>query len=242
MSAYESQKYLDKININNIIRPRTGLQIYNNNTLDFNHTNKKLLNTVTCKVLQYFKDVSSFSIGTVKLLLLKKGTYWNYPFTLNNVIVFTPVLFDNTKNAIAEIFIHEMVHIDQKRHPKKYENYYKTLGFRKQSIDFGELSPHLLDNPDGQSYEWIWNDKYVPCAILTPDLQHIPIMLVLSNETEYTIQSMEETFDYNKRFGTLRQLYHPNEITAHIVSDWIYSKKKHNQIDYDALLKVLNNK
>lgn len=246
MNIVSAHKFLDNARLDTIIHPRKGIQTYRNNTIDFDPKDKSLLIHLLNKVQRKFQNKCLLEIGNIQLILLKRGCYWNFPFTLNNTIVFTPELLDKPHSKIVEILIHEVVHIDQKRNQKKYDDYYATLGFERYDIDFGELTQHLLDNPDGVKYEWLWNNKYIPCAVLTPDLKFRSLILEINtnhnsyDDTHYKVHELDKVPIYNNRFGTLRQLYHPNEISAHLISDWIYHDKEHVQVNYDELVTVLN--
>lgn len=243
-SASSAQSYLDGIKLDMIIRPNANTKTYNNNTLDFSQRDKELLYHLMRRVQIKFHDHCRLDIGTIALILLDRKCYWDFPFTLKDTIIFTPALLDKHHNKVVEILIHEIVHIDQKRNQNKYNNWYPRLGFSRYNIDFGRLGPYLLDNPDGARYEWVWMDKYIPCAILTDNGTFMPLLLRIDqthgHKIVYKILEMKQVPEYCHRFGPLRQLYHPNEITAHLISDWIGRDIQYAGIDYSEISALLN--
>ena len=82
-------------------------------------------------------------------------------------------------------------------------------------------------NPDGEKYEWIWiyqGQGYVPLGInhktyigLTGPIQDKKCL------TPSDIRPVEEVPEYYQYFQTHKQLYHPNEIVAHQITDALFS-------------------
>lgn len=174
-------------------------------------------------------------VGKIEFVLLESGVYWDFPFTWGTtMIMVTPKIFTKPVAQIRKILAHEWVHLDQRRDPDKYHRYYTSLGFQQRKIDYGSLQPYLLRNPDANKYEWIWQDSkggpiYAPIATLY-NCKFKTSLLELKRSkhgTRAIIHDVEDVPDYYNRFGTKRQLYHPNEITAHLLADFLVDGVKH---------------
>jgi len=183
--------------------------------------------------------------GRMDFILLRAGTYWDFPFTWGHwTVVVTTKFFERPADDIIKILTHEWVHLDQRRHPLKYENYYqRTLGFRKRQLNFGRWSQYLLRNPDGDRYEWEWLDghkRYIPMAThehFGSSCQFRTLLLEVSLP-DYTVthsHPVEQVSSYWNRFGTRKQLYHPNEIIANIIADYLVNGTKYPQINYQEI-------
>lgn len=190
-------------------------------------------------------------IGRIEFILLDRGVYWDFPFTYGeSVIAFTSKLLEGSHQHILNVLAHEWVHLDQRRSPEKYERYYRTLGFHKAQINFGLLKQYLMRNPDADKYEWIWKDGdrvYAPVATVT-DCKFNSLLLEIKHSDltvdprEVIIHMITDIPAYAKRFGTTRQLYHPNEISAHIIADFLVKRVKYVPIDYATVIGLLMNR
>lgn len=237
LSAAEAATRLHNLNVNEPVDPSRIC-------MDFEAGQKSLV----LKVMKDAENVFSqyaFRIGTVNFILLQRGSYWDFPFTLHDTVVMTSALLDQPQLRILHTITHEIIHLDQRRKPEKYEKYYRTLGFAKVRINFGLLGPFLLKNPDASHYEWIFNGKYVPVALLLQGKIHTVILKMKSGTQPSTMHirkmlPVSKVSRYATRFGVHRQLYHPNEIVAHIMADYLVYKEEYLQIDYVQVRELLN--
>lgn len=242
---------LKHMNLDQLIRKMEGTLSYHGNGETFNTEQRRIVYDIFSHLSRILIPYD-FEIGHIKLILLRSGCYWDYPFTLGmDMIIITESLFYKKKDKLKEIFLHELIHLDQRRDPEKYEQYYRSLGFAKYNIKWGILTNDLLNNPDGVQYEWIWKSPasdilYLPCAVLDKGKVITLIVMVRDYETinyditkSFKIVPIEQAPLYHGRFGTTRQLYHPNELTAHLITDWIIKDLKYHQIDYVDLRDLL---
>lgn len=201
------------------------------------------------KKLEKILEPYLMQVGRIEFILLKTGVYWDFPFTWSlNTIAMTPTIFKKPAHQILKILAHELVHLDQRRSPLKYEKYYETLGFKKlNNINFGALEPFLLRNPDADRYQWLWKGKYIPVALLRNCKFHVlllelkaPGQAAYGDETQVILHKIESIPMYHSRFGTKKQLYHPNEIIAHIIADFLVDDIQHVPIDYGNIMHLLN--
>lgn len=195
-------------------------------------------------VLMLMREIENLpiKIGLIEFVLLERGVYWDFPFTWGKtMIMMTPKIFSKPRNVIKKILVHEWVHLDQRRHPQKYEIFYQTLGFEKRHINFGALQPYLLRNPDADRYEWIWISEkggpiYVPVALIRSCKFSTVLLEFRANEV--LIHDIKEIPAYYERFGVKRQLYHPNEITAHLIADLLIDQVQHASINQSHLRRL----
>jgi len=182
-------------------------------------------------------------VGKIEFILLESGVYWDFPFTWGETIIcLTPKFFTMSHKRMLMILTHEWVHLDQRRHIQKYELCYQDMGFRKTRIDFGPLEPYLLRNPDADNYEWIWQSDptapvYAPVALF--DQCRFSIVLLEFKDIaagKVVLHKVENVPSYYSHFGTQRQLYHPNEIVAHLIADYLVDGQRHRQSLIDLLL------
>ena len=221
---------------------------HHNNIIEFNADQKTEL-LLVMKKLERILEPHLLGIGRIDFILLKPGVYWDFPFTWGkSVIAMTPTMFGKPSSQILKILAHELVHLDQRRPPDKYEQYYTKLGFKKlRNIDFGALKPYLLRNPDADTYNWIWKNKYVPVALLRDCKFHVLLLepktlglAAYGDNVEVILHKVESIPSYYERFGTKKQLYHPNEISAHLIADFLIDQIEHVPIDYDDIINLLN--
>lgn len=184
-------------------------------------------------------------------IIITKSARWleyNMPHTHNNVIVLTSDWFNDIikkykKDLVDSVlfnegmtFIHELIHIDQRPHMKKYEELYSKWGFIKAKYIHNIKEYIYMNrlNPDGRKLDWIWyiNGKYYLIgAIFVSEkpnsLSSVSYKLKelnktdnnifnyasnnVNNNTSISLSSSDLFMDY---FGITNNHYHPNEITA----------------------------
>lgn len=214
---------------------------HNGNIIGFNNSQKKLLISLMRK-LETLASPYLLEIQGIEFILLRKGVYYDFPFTWGtSLIIMSEAMFDRKPIEILKILAHELVHLEQRRDPAKYDKYYKTMGFKKLAeIDFGTLEPYLLKNPDATKYNWIWHNRYVPLALCYDCKFHVLLMDYKTKE----LHKVESVESYYNHFGTKGQLYHPNEIVAHLVADLIVDARQHvcDGVNYDLLRRLLHKK
>ena len=163
------------------------------------------------------------NIPLIKVITVQSG----HPFTVGtDTIVFPREYFTLPVKQQRTILAHELVHLHQRKHPVQYYRYYRKLGFLRAQVEFSPaLAQQLMYNPDGEHYEWIWLHRgkgYVPFSV-----NHKAYVGLLGKVhrikslTPIAILPVEQVPEYYNHFQTVRQLYHPNEIVAHQITDRI---------------------
>ncbi len=144
------------------------------------------------------------------------------------------------KNSMSTM-VHELVHVHQRHNPKLYEDMYtRIFGFRKAKVTIHDnVSQYKLTNPDGLDLNWIipydlkgsgYVTWFLPMAGVNQKCQFVD-MLIEVKEKLYT--SSYETVTppvflpvtafplYLDKFGISKQLYHPNEISARLIAEYV---------------------
>ena len=200
----------------------------------------------------------------IKYMKLSQNVDWNYPYTINRVVVIPQKLAKNmvdnliidrkqntvpslfvwnlvrpnfsAVNYIANIICHEWIHIAQRYAyytslgSKLDEIYQQSWGFVRELPPAGlykkyDINPLYITNPDAENGEWsiyIKAKKYYP--ILTLDRKtKMPDGMLLDKSNMHTYDYTKEYI--NKFYGLQHQLYHPAEIFAHLVANYIINNK-----------------
>ncbi len=224
---------------------------YTQRTLTFTEDEKQLLIRAFTELKEQFERKAPRFLPNGKqigLIKLGQGIDWNFPYTINHCIVLPELYLQKIANDLPRLKItlcHELIHLLQ-RYPRLYPrqtglfNLVTTQmwGFQRISKSQLRFAPGLTDqhlnimtNPDGANYEWIINidgNFYLPT--ISRDLQNrlagtlISLQLLDAQTYQVTLKWLliHQFPLYSKRFGGLtQQLYHPNEIIAHLVTDLI---------------------
>jgi len=140
--------------------------------------------------------------------------------------------------------VHEMVHLHQKCNQRFYDRIYKQyFSMHERSVKLSpEIRKYLVTNPDGyDNCRWVikfdieknrptW---FLPVLMFKPGTREFAEMLIvlkmdrfgnLSNDGN-KIMAISAFSLYTKLYGIPYQRYHPNEIMAHLVSDYIINGK-----------------
>lgn len=233
--------------------------IYKSNILNFSNTEK---NTIT-----YFHNISyklffkypKLLPKNIKYIKLKSGFEWNFPFTINNCIVFTETYISNLTNILIKfnknntfinkwniispnyndineyvtVFCHEFIHISQRMGlcKKNIENIYEIWGFSKNKQQKHFNHNLFITNPDGFNE---WN-------IIIDNILYYPMIIIYNNHLKgVLVNEKGYIYDYNNSkyeklfYGLKSQLYHPNEIFAILVSELIVNGKIYNETEWNS--------
>lgn len=165
---------------------------------------------------------------------------------------------------------HEIIHVLQ-RNPKLsgiygrlfnhiYQKIWGFIPIKKEQL-FNLKDGNYISNPDGYNFQWlisIYNYKLKKNCLFLPTLvydfninQPIGILIEVESlrDDKYQLTNRWDIIDrfpnyINKFYGLTSQLYHPNEILAHLLSDYlilgkIYSNHQDYFYFYDYINKYL---
>ena len=182
----------------------------------------------------------------------KSNTVWN---------LYRPQLAGMLQPATT--IAHEILHIVQ-RYPTPQQSdlmsgIYSEWKFKRlhpknikyHTTDARDFLP--VTNPDGVNYTWavgIWYHNkvnwFAPLLIL-PDIEYNPTGVLLPLTIEYNgsltagnFMTIESNGKYLEMFAELdiNSLYHPNEIFATAVSEWLIQDKVYNKLNDDGFYKL----
>lgn len=193
------------------------------------------------------KNGQQLLTDNIKFLKLKRGIEWDCPFSIGtNTIVLSEKILETAtsgkcnsidRERFCEVLTHELVHLHQRRHPNVYENIYTTIfGFIKRKVALSDnLAQYIVTNPDGPQYEWIMPFRLqaklkfmLPIAMINEVGTPSGVLVELTSNNGKLFHEISNTVIpinsyplYYNLFGVKNQLYHPNEIIAHIISEYI---------------------
>lgn len=165
--------------------------------------------------------------------------------------------------------VHELVHVHQKTHGKGsvWEQIYQQyFGFRLKKITLDpQIQQYLITNPDGflkltsnTAEAWV-----IPFDLTEGTVWVYPVLVALPDDTgQFHFREMLlrlqmdhagnlsnngttmipiDAFPlYYRRFGVTKQLYHPNEIAARLISEYIVSGHVYDTVQIRAIISMLN--
>lgn len=234
----------------NLNRREVVLKYYRNALREFKQSDKQTLSAYFQLAKPFLEKFAPKLIPSrLCFIKLAKGTEWDFPFTLEGCIVLSEYIIRKAKNALKNndkakmttfttTIVHELVHIHQKNNPRPYEVLYQRhYGMHKRRVMLSSaLSEWIVTNPDGYNLEWV-----IPFNISGGGMTWFLPLLITDyqgnmNEVLVKLKSKpghSEFFDdnaiipahafplYTSLFGVNKQLYHPHEITARILSEYI---------------------
>lgn len=202
--------------------------------------------------------------GTWKLAKTSTSLEFSMPFTLGDVIFFSP-LKSSSPLEYKRTLVHERMHILQRDYPTMFNKFLiERLGFRLVKIKKKKLPFTIFSNPDGlqlDSASWIFPVKnYISnknnktkwfCPFLTinksGNLEKIAVQVkYIKKATVRILTRVEPVVKLLKaRFPSCpsHHLYHPYEIMAELGMMWVLEGTSSNkEIDnfYSNLSKVIN--
>ena len=241
-----NSEIITEINRENIIK-----NVFKKNILEFTNNDKYLINL-------YIKQIPyNWNWNFIKI---SDELANNLPYTRNNSIILYPKFIDSLNSFeinkdYLETLIHERIHIFQRYNKSLFERIYNKLGFYKidnniiKEINKNNL---IVSNPDGLDYWKIKiNEEYI-----------IPILINSSNNKfanlsykYYKLNNLNNLYDLNilkeyknKLFcqENIDNIYHPNEISADLLSLYILQKIFNKKINicikenYKEIIDFLN--
>jgi len=158
------------------------------------------------------------------------------PFFTNNDI-------EGCIKRVGSVIIHETIHIWQRRDPNFFLDLYESWNFTKYNkiYNFSKLRNKNRYNPDGVSLYWGWklpntDIEIVPMAVYSKGASNISHVNLIGIRLEKVgripiippildFTNLRDISEYQLLFGNLGgNDYHPNELSAEIISRIITKK------------------
>jgi len=256
-SIYKDSPYITNMNTTNVLA-RTNhnnkelcVKQYNSSIRTISKKERKYLEKLVNNMLDKLESENSDLTTFIKLNLINtrfaKGNRWlehGLPHTHPNIIILPPNLFETLIDPdvsdtrlltdIGSTIIHELVHINQRIDPSKYNDLYNKWNFKKAVyLDNMEIIIDLnRHNPDAMDIKWIWynqkNKQYYWIGAVfknkepnnLQDVHYLayPVYSIGEDNYKYIESSkpihLSEFSDFMNYFGINNNHYHPNEIVA----------------------------
>ena len=127
-----------------------------------------------------------------------------------------------------EILVHERVHLDQKRYPDAWKDFYHSVwNYEISNIPPPELSQELRPNPDTSKEPWaIWRQRFVffPVYDEGRTLRHAPVKIWDMFTKSYVDIPAEWKAEFCDEAGCPHQYEHPHELAAELLTNSSQSK------------------
>ena len=227
-------KYINKNEYSYRYKNLNIKNVYLNNIKDLTKNDKNIINNKIKKLNIILKNYKLRNNCHWNFKLLNPEIDFGFPFTLDNYI------FIQHSNIDIGTLLHEQIHIHQRNNKNLYKQLYNKLGFnilqnKKLLYEFIKKNNIIiLTNPDGLDI-YIYNNRYIPLLIIY-DSYPKEILIDTYKITNINKWDIKDIF-YKSSFNIEHSLYHPNEITAESISQYIINNKKINNI----IIEFINN-
>lgn len=232
---------------------------YCDRILEFDEEHKLSLQWLAKSINDKLPEKYRFLLNSLTICMLDDSLERGFPHTHKDCIFFSKRILDRLKSyrfknnidmAIKNIgitLIHEQVHVLQREYPnlfKKLYTYYWTFIYNNKPI---EGIDKYLDinrtNPDGTDLSWILDINNKKILILSPykldtkiHLGNVDIIGIYlkDNGRVMTIEGVDDLVnidEYRNYYNLYINHYHPNEISAELISLYYGYLLNVNKID-----------
>ena len=159
---------------------------------------------------------------------------WGMPFTLDDMIFIPSTHLRHGRLDLAKTLVHEKIHVDQRRRPGEYrELYERDLGWRYHMDMVFPLGIYgrMIHNPDGMDRRWSLDGIVM---LLMKEDRGLRVV-----EEFYTLgfERLGGSEGLRRVYGTDEHMYHPNEMVAHVLSNWIFGIRYRGSVELEAMIK-----
>ena len=217
------------------------LEIYKDNILEVTSKEKLELNNIIRNILDNLKikDKKQFMFKEPWNIVKFKNLENNYPHTHDKFIFLPKNMISNINSQYNKItLVHELVHVFQRLNPTLFHMLYTNhWNFETKNIKNIKLIEDLArSNPDGLNNNWVFTYKNVNIVLISlynegvTDISQVTKYGIYLNDDFQVKQpihkeKLENIPEYMEFFGNIgANGYHPNEISAEMISMHIYDK------------------
>ena len=203
------------------------------------------------------KNKQSWVLNILENCKISKGQKWlemGMPHTHSDVIIFNKSIFTNFN---WNTFIHECVHIDQRKNMNKYRELYMIWGFIHTNISTIKGMENIMTrnrlNPDAIDCNWLWkcpsdNNYYWIGAVfnsITPtslgDVSYVGLKIESDSMGNYYYngtdsRNLNSWYEFQNYFNIKNNQYHPNEIIAEYMSIY-FDENNYDKIGFNKTMK-----
>ena len=225
---------------------------YCDNVLNFKDNDKKRIQKIVYKIVTKIKKVyPKIPIITFKFIKTTNKVETGLPHTREDCIVLPENIIKYSDTDLMETILHEYIHILQKKYPESFKYLYTQIwpfvNVNKIEIP---VNNKQRSNPDALKLTWAYKydqKLFLPKSELSekygyrlnmPNKVAIPLKQINNSkyeaQTDETIQ-LDDLDGYNEKFCNITQNYHPNEISAVLITKIILDSTDNDKKCYRYL-------
>lgn len=260
----EDPHYFNSMSENDIIARQLTLNYKNqplahycSNFVNFTQNEKVILTNIITKIQRtllpsnhkFIKDyATNWNISKIS-----PSIEYGFPHTHKNTIFLSEKAIHTNRQKVLITLLHEQVHILQRKYPEwfknLYVNYWNFIKIKLDSKSKAFIKKYHRNNPDGMDFEWAMKTSKGPVILLAKykndnpsnlsfiDYVYCPLQKngsVYSLQTPVNWKQILELKDFNSFYGITGNYYHPNEISAEIIS-YYFSEKMGLDYPYEKI-------
>ena len=237
------KKYISQFNknevpykIKNYKKYKSLLDGYISNISDFTASEKKFIKKCVIN-LNKFELVKKLDMIDWNIVKTNTNIEWGFSFTYDKYIFIsekTINMYNNNLQEMMKLLLHEQIHILQRKIQSTLDtNLYNKWNFIKPVISLDKaLEDSIITNPDGiDKYIFVSKNKryYLPTLMLSSNGNVDEVAIEMITDDEKNFRNTYNMIDIDKiphyilslGFDINQDLYHPNEILAHHLSEMI---------------------
>jgi hypothetical protein len=203
-----------KIDFKNLLI-QTLIFFYKKNTIKMDEVQLSLIKGITDEINKVLLVATEKTVPKWNIVLLNNNIDWNYPYTIGDKIFITKSRLDgllrmysygdvDSSNNAKITFIHEYIHILQRKNPKAFQSFYeifwnfKQIPIGKRNSIMGDtfLKTYWVTNPDGINAEYYVeheNEKYTPFLMLDPNNIKVHKAVLIKLDNDFNVLHTEES-------------------------------------------------
>ena len=240
----ENDKQARQLTINYKNQP---LAHYCSNFVNFTQNEKNILKSLITKIQKNLlpskhKFIKEYATNW-NISKISPSIEYGFPHTHQNTIFLSENAIHNDPRKVIITLLHEQVHILQRKYPQwflnLYVNYWNFIKIKLDPESKAHIKKYHRNNPDGMDFEWAMKTSNGPVILLAKYRNNNPSNLSVieyvycplqKNGTLYSLKNpvtWEQILaldDFNEFYGITSNYYHPNEISAEIISYYFAEK------------------
>lgn len=210
-----------------IVEPKKTIVTYQNSIKRLNQSERNIVRDIVSAIPENEFTNNQF----IWKLAFFDGIESNFPHTHNDTILFPKCKLENTKYN-QETFLHEAIHVCQKKNPEVFARLYAMWGFKRApEFKMTDIGFDCRANPDTPNMDWAFQGRY----IFLVKYDEIPQSLSDVSYVAYDLEKketikLEETPGFTEMFGESGNVnfYHPDEISATMIAEFIINSAYQN--------------
>lgn len=244
LNSVNPNMYTTKVLMNGPVTKEIFIKKYSNSIVPINGIYVKMMDNYTIKCNKLLTRYPVFGKYKWNFMMSINNLEKDMPFTIDQYIILPEVLlkqiYENYKHGhyktdFINTLIHEKIHVIQRfnqvKFDKFYTEYYKHFLVKKYTGTIpADLDKHYMTNPDSNNSVWLYTIK---------NHTYLPLLIHENKEFKsnaYNLENLDDIIDldiykYDLGYKYNISFYHPNEVFACEMSDYIISQMYSNICD-----------